>query len=242
VVKIRVVAPVVATPLVAIVFEQYLAAARSDTEMSLATLDRGPPSIECRYDEALAVPDVVAKIVQAERDGMDAVIVDCMGDPGVEAAREMVSIPVIGPAETSMHVASMLGHRFSVVTVLDSLIPAFDHHAIKTGLTSQLASVRTVNIPVLELDDHIRLQDALLGQSIEAVREDGAHVIILGCTGMAGMAIGVEEGLKKEGISDVPVIDPTTLSVKIAEALAEMGLAHSKRTYPPPPEKKIIGY
>ena len=241
-VKIRVIAPVVATPLVAVVFEQYLAAARSDTEMSLATLDKGPPSIECRYDEALAVPDVVAKIVQAEQDGMDAVIVDCMGDPGVEAAREMVSIPVIGPAETSMHVASMLGHRFSVVTVVDSLIPAFDHHALKTGLTRQLASVRTVNIPVLELDDHVRLLDALVDQSVRAIREDGAHVIIFGCTGMAGMARGVQEGLKREGISDVPVIDPTTLSVKVAEALVDIGLAHSKRTYPPPPEKKIIGY
>lgn len=141
-----------------------------------------------------------------------------------------------------MHVASMLGHRFSVVTVVDSLIPAFDHHALKTGLTGQLASVRTVNIPVLELDDHARLLAALLGKSLEAVREDGAHVIILGCTGMAGMAVGVEEGLKKEGISDVPVIDPTTLAVKVAEAFVDIGLSHSKRTYPPPPEKKIIGY
>jgi len=240
--RIRVVAPVIRAPLVAIVFEQYRAAARSDTEMSLATLDRGPSSIECRYDDALAVPDVVAKIVKAEQEGMDAVIIDCMGDPGLDAAREMVSIPVIGPAETSMHIASMLGHRFSVVTVADSLIPVFDQHAIKTGLTRQLASVRTVNIPVLELDDHARLLGALVDQSIRAVREEEAHVIILGCTGMAGMAIGVEEGLKKEGISDVPVIDPTTLSVKIAEALAHMGLSHSKRTYPPPPEKEIIGY
>ncbi len=242
VVRIRVVAPVIATPLVPIVFEQYSAAARPDTEMSLATLDKGPASIECRYDEALAVPDVVAKVVQAERDGMDAVIVDCMGDPGVEAAREMVSIPVIGPAETSMHIASMLGHRFSVVTVVDSLIPAFDHHATKTGLTGQLASVRTVNIPVLELDDHARLLGALVDQSVRAVREDGAHVIILGCTGMAGMVTGLEEGLKKQGITDVPVIDPTILSVKIAEALVDIGLSHSKRTYPPPPEKEIVGY
>jgi allantoin racemase len=241
-VKIRVVAPVVSTGLVATVFEQYRAAARPDTEMSLATLDKGPPSIESRYDEALAVPDVVAKVVQAEVDGVDAAIIDCMGDPGLEPAREKVSIPVIGPAETSMHVAAMLAHRFSVVTVLDSLIPAFDHHALKAGLTSRMASVRTVGIPVLELEDHSRLLEALVAESVGAVAEDGAHLIILGCTGMAGMVHGLHRGLEAHAIRDVPVIDPTTLAVKMAEAMVDLHLAHSKRTYPNPPDKMIVGY
>ena len=240
--KIRVVAPVVSTGLVAAVFEQYRAAARPDTEMSLATLDKGPPSIESRYDEALAVPDVVAKVVQAETDGVDAAIIDCMGDPGLEPAREKVSIPVIGPAEASMHVAAMLAHRFSVVTVLDTLIPAFDHHALRAGLTSRMASVRTVGIPVLELEDHSRLLESLVVESVGAITEDGAHLIVLGCTGMAGMVQGLHEGLEAHGIKDVPVIDPTVLAVKIAEAMVDLRLAHSKRTYPIPPDKMIVGY
>lgn len=238
--KIRVVAPVVPTGLVAAVFEQYRAAARSDTEMSLATLDKGPPSIESRYDEALAVPDVVAKVVQAEMDGVDAAIIDCMGDPGLEPAREKVSMPVIGPAEASMHVAAMLAHRFSVVTVLDTLIPAFDHHALRAGLTSRMASVRTVGIPVLDLDNHSRLLDALVIESARAVSEDGAHLIILGCTGMAGMVQGLHGGLEAHGIKDVPIIDPTALAVKMAEAMVDLNLTHSKRTYPAPPKKRII--
>jgi allantoin racemase len=241
-VRIRVVAPVIASPLVPRVFEEYGAAARADTEMSLAVLDRGPASIECRYDEALAVPDVVAKAVQAERDGMDAVIIDCMGDPGLEPARERVSIPVIGPAETSMHVSAMLAHRFSVVTVLDALIPAFDHHALRMGLTRKMASVRAVNIPVLDLDDHGKLLEALVDHSVKAVWEDGAHLITLGCTGMAGAVDALLAGLERHGIIDVPVIDPTVLAVKMAEALVDLRLAHSKRTYPPPPDKRIVGY
>ena len=240
--RIRVVAPVVPTPLVPAVFEQYRAAGRPGTEMSLATLDKGPPSIESRYDEALAVPDVIAKVALAEQEGMDAAIIDCMGDPGLEAAREKVSMPVIGPAETSMHVAGMLAHRFSVVTVLDALIPAFDHHALRTGLTSRMASVRTVGIPVLALSDHARVLQALVEQSLRAVMEDGAHLVILGCTGMAGMVPGLLAGLERQGISDVPVIDPTVLAVKMAETLVDLRLSHSKRTYPFPPHKEIIGY
>ena len=239
---IRVVAPVIATPLVALVFEEYRAAARADTDMSLATLDRGPASIESRYDEALAVPDVVAKIVAAEQDGMDAAIIDCMGDPGLEAAREIVSIPVIGPAEASMHVACLLGHKFSVVTVLDTLIPAFDHHALRMGLTARMASVRSVGIPVLDLDDHARLVEAAIDQSLKAVGDDGAHVIVLGCTGMAGVAQALLGGLEQHRVTDVPVIDPTVLAVKMAEALVDLQLRHSKRTYPTPPDKEIVGY
>ena len=240
--KIRVIVPVITKEFEQMTLEEFSAAARPDVELSVVSLDKGPASIESAYDEALAVPDVVAKIVQAEKDGMDAVISDCMGDPGVEEAREKVSIPVIGPAETSMHVAAMLGHRYSVITVLDRLGPGFHHRASRAGTVGQLASVRSVNIPVLELGDHARLLKALVRESLKAVREDGAHVIIFGCTGMAGLARDVEEGLKKDGINDVPVIDPAILALKVAEALADMGLSHSKRTYPAPPEKEIIGY
>jgi allantoin racemase len=240
--KIRVVVPSITEEFEAMALEQYSPGARPDTEISVTLLDKGPASIESRYEETIAAPDTVSKIVQAEKDGVDAVIVDCMAEPGVQAAREMVSIPVIGTAETAMHVASMLGHRFSVITVLDRAIPRFERHGPRTGLSRQIASLRAVNIPVLEMDDTERLVKALIEQSAMAVREDGAHVIVFGCTGMAGLAQAVEEGLKQQGIFDVPVIDPATVAVKVAEVLADMGLSHSKRTYPKPPQKEIVGF
>lgn len=240
--RIRVIVPVTTKQFEAERLEVLSPAARPDTELSVISLDRGPTSIESSYEEALAVPDILSKVVQAEKEGVDAVICNCMLDPGVEAARELVSIPVIGPGETSMHMAAMLSYRFTVVTVLDRLIPIFCDRATETGVTRQLASVRAVNIPVLKLDDRARLLSALVDESGRAVREDGAHMIILGCTGMTGLAKEVEEGLAKQGIADVPVIDPAILALKIAEALADIGLSHSKRTYPAPPEKEMIGY
>ena len=240
--RIRVIIPSITKEFEALGLEQYSPAARPGTEISVTLLDRGPASIESRYDEAIAIPDIVRKVVEAEEDRVDAAIIDCMADPGLDAAREMVSIPVVGPAETAMHVAAMLSHRFSVVTVLDRAAFMFDRHASKTGTAERLASVRSVNIPVLELGDTQRVVKALIEQSVKAVREDGAHLIVFGCTGMIGLASDVEGGLKQQGISDVPVIDPPILAVKMAEALVDAGLAHSKRTYPTPPEKLIVGY
>ena len=235
--NIRVICPVTSRKIVDITSQQYIAAARPDAQISVVTLESGTPSIESRYERALAAPGVVARAIEAENQGIHAVVADCMEDPGVDEAREMVSIPVVGPAETAMHVAAMLGQQFSIVTVLDSLIPILQAQAAKIGLRSQLVSVRAVGIPVMELDNHARLLDAVLDQSIRAVEDDQAHVIVLGCTGMAGLAKDVEGGLRKRGINGVPVIDPGILALKIAEALADMGLCHSKRTYPFPPQR-----
>ena len=219
------------------------AVAGPDTEISSVLLDAGPASIESEYDEMLAVPDTVAKIIQAENDGVDAVIINCMGDPGMKPAREAVSIPVLGPAETTMHVASLLGHKFSVVTVLDSVIPMLENEAKVYGVFDKLASIRVVNIPVLELTNDIdRLIRALVDESVKAVEEDGAHVIIFGCTGMLGFAEAVKKGLEERGHAGIPVLDPIPVCIKVAEALVDLGLRHSKRTYQPPRAKEIVGY
>ncbi len=205
-------------------------------------LDRGPPSIECEYDEALAVPDTIVRAIEAERDGADAIIIDCMGDPGLKPAREAVRIPVLGPGETSMHLAAMLGQKFSIVTVLDSVRPMLVNAAKVYGVDEKLASVLVVNIPVLELEQRLgEVQQALAAKALDAVERDGADVIVLGCTGFLGCAAAIEKHLLSAG-HDVPVIDPIPATVCVAEAIAKSGLRHSKRTYPVPRSKKIIGF
>ncbi len=217
--------------------------ARPGTEASHTEIETGPASIESRFDEALAVPGMIAKIVAAEREGVDAVVIDCMGDPGLDAAREAVSIPVVGPCQAAMHLACMLAHSFSVVTVLSTLGPVFDELAVRYGVRDRLRSVRAVEIPVLELEaDPGRLLDALADESVAAVAEDGAAAIVLGCTGFEGCGRRIEERLAGAGYPGIPVVDPMVSAFKLAELLAEAGLAQSRATYAPPREKQIIGY
>lgn len=237
---IRVVTPVTTRGFTAASdFEPF---ARPDTVVSHAEIDVGPASIESAFDEALALPDTIAKIVQAEQQGIDAVVIDCFGDPAVDAGREVTSIPVLGVAQTAMHLAAMLGHRFSIVTVLDAVVPLIEDLAAKYGLAGKLCSVRSVDIPVLELGDHGRLVQALADESVKAVVEDGAHAIVFGCTGMRGCAAGLQATLADRGYPGIPVIDPVIATFKIAEALVDLRLAPSRRTYPTPREKPLPGY
>lgn len=205
-------------------------------------IDHGPGSIESEYETAMSVPATIARAIEAEREGADAIVIDCMGDPGLRAIREVVTIPVLGPAETSMHIAAMLGHRFSVVTVMRRLRAQFENEAAVYGLSTKMASVRHVDIPVLQLEDDLPdTQARLVEQAVLAVEQDGAEAIIFGCTGLMGCASAVRAGLLAQGI-DVPVIDPIPTSVSIAAALSRVGLSHSKLTYQTPPEKQMLGY
>ena len=210
--------------------------------ISASQITKGPGSIESEYEAAMSVPDTVARIIEAEREGADAVVIDCMGDPGLRAAREVVRIPVLGPAQTSMHVAAMLGHKFSVITVLRRLHPSFENAATLHGLASRMASCRSVNIPVLELEsDPPYTLNCLIDEAQMAVENDGAEAIIFGCTGLLGCAAGVRDGLLKRGI-DIPVIDPVPTTVSMAVAMVRSRLSHSAMTFPMPPAKPMPGY
>lgn len=214
-----------------------------DVTITQSRIEDGPASIESEFDEALAVPATLAQVQQAADFGADAIVINCMGDPGLAAARELVSVPVLGPGQTSMHVASMLGHRFSILTVADRLVHVDEDRAARYGLASRLASVRSVDVPVLDLQaSEERLVAALTEQAIRAVRDDGAHVLVLGCTGMTGTAGLVAAALSERGVRDIPVIDPIPVTLEVAIALARCRLAQSKRSYPYPPPKARPGY
>jgi 2'-5' RNA ligase len=72
---------------------------RAGVEVSYRCTGDGPASIRTEADVIAAAPHVVRTVIEAARDGFDAVIVDCTDDPGVTEARDAVPIPVVGAGE-----------------------------------------------------------------------------------------------------------------------------------------------
>jgi allantoin racemase len=216
-----------------VTYNELKAAARDDVELVVDSIVKGPASIESEYDEVLAGPWIVEKAAWADKNGFDAMIIDCMGDPSLEASREITKIPIMGPCQSSMAYASTISDRFTVVTVLNRLKPLFWRNAKRYGFEAKVASVRSVEVPVLELDEkRDEVKASLLAESKKALDVDGADTIILGCTGMVGMARELQEALK------APVIDPAVTALKHAESLVDLKLSHSKLGYPDPPAKE----
>ena len=206
-----------------------------DTELTVVNPEHGPASIESAYDEMLAGPPTLELVRQANREGYDAVILACFSDPALDAAKEISEIPVIGIEEASMHLAAMLGHKFSITTAFRSRVPTRDLHVRLRGVESAYASTLVLNMSVLEMDTHPeRAKSRILDLARQAVEEEGVEVIILGCAGLAGYAEDVEREL------GVVVLDPTSVALKIAEALVALGLRHSKiGRFAQPPVKEI---
>lgn len=233
--KLYVLLPILHNDALENVTRQEIASAVSPgTEFTVDSLEMGPASIETYMDEEIAAPWIIEKAIKADKDGYDAIIIDCMGDPAIHSVREAVKKPVVGPLMATTSIACNLGERFSIVTVLEESFPLFRRKIREYGLEHRLASIRCIDVPVLELEsrkDEVR--DQLVEESIQAVNE-GADSIILGCTGMIGIAKSMQQHL------NVPVIDPGVAQVKYAEMLVSLGLSHSPTVYPSPRAKTRI--
>src|SRR5437867_9892279 len=63
-------------------------------EVTAATAPRGPTAIESEVDSLLAAAEVVGMMQSLL--GLDAYLIACFGDPGLDAARELTDAPVVG--------------------------------------------------------------------------------------------------------------------------------------------------
>jgi allantoin racemase len=204
--------------------------------IEVSGITRGPESVECFYDDVLAAPHIVELAQKAERDGFDAVVISCFFDPGLQASRETVSIPVTSAGEASILLASSLGHRIGVVTTVANSIPVI-HHLVKSlGLDGRVACIRAVSVGVLELDKSESTVEALLKETMSAIMEDKSDVIVLGCTGMAEVASALQDRVLAAGYN-VPIVDPLRAAIQWAEMLIKLKLRHSRVAYPKPPVK-----
>jgi allantoin racemase len=213
------------------------AVAAAGTEIIAVNPPDGPVSIEGYYDEAFSVPGLLAEIAKGDASGVAAHIIACFDDTGLEAARCISPAPVIGIGEAAFHLASVLGHRFSVVTTLSRSIAVIENNLLKYGLAGRCANVRACEVPVLSLDDPASDAAARIGAEIElAKQEDRAEAIVLGCAGMADLAARLSQ---RHGL---PVLDGVASAVKLAEAFGALGLKTSKiGAYAPPRPKPYLG-
>jgi allantoin racemase len=230
--RLRVIMPILTDRWNTVISEEYRRWAECDTEISVVNIRKGPESIESEFDEEIAAPFVLQEVVQAERDGMDGIILFCFGNSAVHGAREAVSIPVVGLGEAAQGLAILLGDRYTILSTISNAIPRLWRKAKTMGLDSRLASVRAINIPVLSGDEE-EIRQALLREGRKAL-EDGADVIVLGCGTFFGVEKCMEEQLR------VPVIHCALAGLKVVEMLVRLKLTHSKKAFPYPPQKQRI--
>jgi Asp/Glu/hydantoin racemase len=172
------------------------------------TLKEGPPGIETQAHVESVVAPIGATVKSRDND-CSAFVIACYSDPGLHAAREITTKPVLGIAECGILTALTLGPRFGVIAILQKSIPRHLRYMGGMGVMDRFAGELPVDLPVLELADEKKTFGRMVSVGRE-LRERGADVIVMGCAGMARYRKGLQQEV------GVPVVEPTQAAVAMA--------------------------
>jgi len=203
-----------------------------DTELAMECLTETQVYIDSALDVVLAGPEIIKRAIQAEKDGYDAVVIYCFSDPALEACREVVSIPVVGGAQSSYLVSEMISRQSGVLIPNKNRIPEKKIYRFRTGVVvDDVTVIRHVDLKGVDVwKEREKAVDILVKAAKKMIAEDEIQAILLGCLVFLGMA---EEISEKVG---VPVIDAGVAAVSLAESLVRQKLMTSKLAYTFPPK------
>jgi allantoin racemase len=205
---INVINPNTTESMTALIAQAAQLSAGPHTKIVGRTSSFGPASIEGHYDEALATVGMLKAVTAGDQEGCDAHVIACFGDPGLLAAREITTAPVLGIAEAAMRAASFVALHFSVITTLSRTRVIAEHLLRNYGMEHACRRVRAVDVAVLDLDKpEANARGLLLRECRAALDQDGIGAIVLGCAGMADLARDLSSEL------GIPVIDGVAAAV-----------------------------
>jgi allantoin racemase len=222
--RLLVVNPNTSAEMTAAIHRAAEAAAGPGVQVETVHTTAGPRSIEGRYDEAVSMLGTLEWVLR-RADEVDAFVFACFSAHGaINAARELTRKPALGIAEGAMATASLVGHRFSIVTTSPRWKPLLEDAVRAYGYETRCASVRSSGLAVLDLEALPREQviERLVAEARRAVEDDGAEAIVLGCAGMADLEARLREAL------DVPIVESVAAGVSLACSLVRLGLGTSK--------------
>ena len=185
------------------------------------------------YLISLHVQFILDNALRAEAEGYDAFAVGSVQDPGLEEARSLVDIPVVGYGESAMHFACLLGSRFSVIAFQSGFDQILDLRIRRLGLAERAIPTTLMDAGFADVSKGLEEPAPLVAQFTEAARRaigEGAEALIPG-------QLYLSEAIARAGVTridEVPIVDGLAATLKMAEAMADLkrlGIGVTRRGY-----------
>ena len=177
-------------------------------EIVCVSLTQGPFGIESQADiEFVKLP---LRNMVSERKDIEAFVIACYSDPGLQVCREATDRPVFGIQECAVLAAMAQGDRFGVIALQELSIRRHLIYLRQMGVIGRFAKERAVNLSVEECASGAKTFDKLCTVAQQLRDEDKADTVILGCAGMASHRSSLESRI------GIPVIDPVEAAVSMA--------------------------
>ena len=176
--------------------------------------------------------DILKSVLTAEKEGVDGVSIACFLDPAFREARQLLKMPVTALAETSLHLACMMGSKFAIVVTNVHYIPVIQEHIARYGVESKAIRHNPVRALTLPKEETGKIQEGIFNGTsqdyaplVENFKEiasgcieDGAEVLIMGC-GLLSPVL-MQAGLVE--VNGAAMIEPMQASLKLTEMLVDM--------------------
>ena len=177
-------------------------------EIVCVSLTQGPFGIESQADvELVKLP---LRNMVSDRKDIDAFVIACYSDPGLQVCREATDRPVFGIQECGVLAAMAKGDRFGVIALQDRSVRRHLINLRQMGVMGRFAKERPANLSVEECASGKKSFDKLYSVAKQLRYEDQADAIILGCAGMASHRSSLESRI------GLPVINPVQAAVSMA--------------------------
>jgi allantoin racemase len=196
--------------------------------------DEGSDPVMTYSDIEMNLPGILKRLMKAEKEGYKAAIIGCFGDPGLHGARQILSIPVLGPGETSLAIASTLGEKILLIEPGEEFVFATEVMVRAYGYDNRVVGIYPTEfgfeccVPGSDKAEEISRQ---IGADIcSKVEQTGAHVIVLGCIGFNKFTDIVKKAIEERGFL-CPIVEPGIVTMHYAKFLLGLGLNESRQMF-----------
>jgi len=173
------------------------------------------------------------------------------GQPGFVESREIArayGIPVTACASAQMHVASMLGNKFTVIDLAENHNMYYYNLVVQHHFTGRCASIRNINFSLPrpgganerslrdEQDRALRgersdMLETAVTEAVTAIEEDGAEVIIFGCSATFWLRPYLQARLTELGW-EIPVLEGYGCAISLAKTMVDLRVDASGLMFP----------
>ena len=177
--------------------------------------------ITYNYLQNLHREQFIRNAMIAEAAGYDCVFIGTIPDVGLQEARTLVDIPVIGYGQASFHIASMLGDRIGVVNFLEPLQAQLRQNIERYGLASKLGPIVQTSIGFYDVLEGFKNPELVIESFMESAKQaiaQGADVIVPG-EGPLNIFLATH-GISR--IDDVPIVDSFAAGIKMCETMVDL--------------------
>ena len=173
------------------------------------------------HSETINISKLI-KVVE-KNNSSDAFIIISFEDIGVDTIRKITSKQIIGLGEASFYTANIIANKFSVITNLSHSHEAIKNNLIKYDMDHKCASIKSIEVPVLDMDTMSKSNLIKLDNEIQrTITEDGPEAIIITSPGIYNLS----KNLSKK--FNIPIIEGVTAATALMENFAKLDLQIKK--------------